>query len=327
MTDILLHASAHERIKDRLSTLDPALNVITMQTDGALHRNGAPIEMDDINAHIFWASIDFLVGGPVREAMVAVLKSDTVRWVQTASAGLDAPVWQMILDKGIKLTNSDAQAIAIAEYVLANVMAEFQPTFERREAQSAHEWKRFPFRELANTNWLIVGFGHIGSEIGRRAKAFGAHVTGVRNSGNPHKLADHVITQSEIHASLSTQDVVVLACPLTEATKNMVDGNFLSAMNSKAVLVNIGRGQLIDEGALIKALNKGKPQAAILDVFQTEPLPKDDPLWDHPKVRVTAHTSAFGSGTRDRGDDLFLENLSRYLNDKALRNEITSIDK
>jgi len=325
MTDILLHASAHARIKDRLSTLDPALNVITMQTDGALHRNGVPIEMDDINAHIFWASIDFLVGGPVREAMIALLKSETAQWVQTASAGLDAPVWQMILDKGIRLTNSDAQAIAIAEYVMANVMAEFQPTFERREAQTAHEWKRLPFRELSNTNWLIVGFGHIGSEVGRRAKAFGAHVTGVRHSGKSHELADHVITQSEIHNNLSNQDVVVLACPLTEATKIMVDGTFLSAMNNKAVLVNIGRGQLINEDALIIALDTGTPEAAILDVFQTEPLPEGHPLWDHPKVRVTAHTSAFGSGTRERGDDLFLENLQNFLNEKDLRNEVTKI--
>lgn len=314
-TQVLLYRPAYERIQPLLEAQGIEIEPILMEADGTLN-------VADAHPKAAWLSIDAMIGGPARDYFVAVLKSTSIKWVQTASAGLDNPIWAAIFKKGIRLTNSDAQAIAIAEYVLSQVLAHFQPTFERREAQSAHEWKRLGFREICATKWLIIGFGHIGSEIGRRARGFEAHVTGVRRSAEPHVHADQIITQSDIAEALPQADVVVLACPLNEATRLMVDEDFFAQMKEGSTLVNIGRGDLIDEDALVKALDKGIPEVAILDVFQTEPLPADSPLWDHPGIRVSGHTSAFGSGSRARGDQLFVENLKRFIAGDPLRNEV-----
>ena len=314
-TQVLLYRPSYERIQPLLEAQAIEIEPILMQGDGTLNAQGA-------HPQAAWFGIDTMIGGPARDYMVAVLKSASMKWVQTASAGLDNPIWAEILGKGIRLTNSDAQAIAIAEFVMAGVIAHFQPTFERRDAQQAHQWKRLGFREICTTKWLIIGFGHIGSEIGRRARGFEAHVTGVRRSAQPHVHADQIITQSEITEALPQADVVVLACPLNEATRLMVSEDFFVQMKEGSTLVNIGRGDLIDEEAMVKALNKGIPEVAILDVFQTEPLPQDSPLWDHPSIRVSGHTSAFGSGTRARGDQLFVDNLKRFIAGDPLRNEV-----
>lgn len=262
---------------------------------------------------------------PIRELAIGILKSDSITWMQTASAGLDNPLFKMVHEKGITITNSDAQAPAIAEYVMAQVMAHFQPTFERVEAQAAKQWMRLPFKEIWGTTWLVIGFGHIGSEVGKRARAFDANVIGVRHSGRPHEHADEMITQDKLGARLGEADVIVLACPLTEATRGMADAEFFAKMKKASTLVNIGRGDLVNEVALIEALKTGTPDMALLDVFQTEPLPEDSPLWVHPRVRATSHTSAFGSGTRARGDDLFIENLKKFLKSEPLKNEIKEI--
>ena len=168
----------------------------------------------------------------------------------------------------------------------------------------------------------MAGFGNIGHEIAKRIKPFGVHLTVVRRSPAAEgDLVDQVITLKDIHTELPQADVVVLACALNDETRNMCDDGFFRAMKPGAVLINIGRGGLVDEDALRAGLDRDQPGHAVLDVFQTEPLPADAWLWDHPKVRVTAHTSNSGDGNLDRGDDLFLENLRRYLAKEPLLNE------
>jgi phosphoglycerate dehydrogenase-like enzyme len=121
-------------------------------------------------------------------------------------------------------------------------------------------------------------------------------------------------------------DVIVLAAPGTPQTRHLVNDELLAAMRTGSVLVNVGRGSLVDEDALLRALDTGVPEAAILDVFATEPLPDDHPLWDHPRVVVTPHSSAGGLGRHDRAVELFVNNLSRYVRGEALLHEADPAD-
>ena len=217
-----------------------------------------------------------------------------------------------------------ATRVLIAEYVVANVLDRFQNQQRRREYQSQNRWQAEEFRELNGSRWLIIGLGNIGSRIGKGVKAFDAKVIGVRRSGLESDAAERVITQAEIASVLPDQDVVVLSCGLSEETRGLVDREFLGAMNERAILVNIGRGGLVDEPALLQSLDAGEIDFAILDVFGREPLPADSPFWNHPRVALTPHSSNRGTGTGRRGDELFLENLEAFLTGKVLRNEVAA---
>lgn len=322
MTQVLLHDNAYTRIKGQLHGVSDTIEPITIRDDGTFWLGGTQVEADDIRAEAAWMSNDFFRGDAGRTFAITLLKSKTLKWLQTASAGLDSDFFKNVMDKGVRLSNSDAQARAIAEYVMAQVMVHYQPTEERRAAQQARQWKRFGFREIYQTRWTIIGFGNIGSEIGKRARGFDAHVTGIRRTPGTHDYADAMASLDDLPSLLPGSDVVVLACPLNEVTTRMADEGFFAAMKDGATLVNIGRGGLVDEAALLNGLDAGKPDYAILDVFDTEPLPEASPLWSHERVCVTGHTSAFGSGTGKRGDELFLENVAKYLKGEALRNEV-----
>ena len=168
---------------------------------------------------------------------------------------------------------------------------------------------------------MLIGYGSIGHQIARRIKPFGVHLTVVRRSVAPDELADAVVGMDALPQVLPDADVVVLAPALTDETRNMCDAKFFAAMKPGSILVNIGRGGLVDEDALKVGLETDQPAHAVLDVFQTEPLPADHWIWKHPKVRVTAHTSNSGQGTAGRGDDLFVANLERFLAGQPLINE------
>ena len=225
------------------------------------------------------------------------------------------------MGKGIRLSKSSAQAPAIAEYVVCHALSLLAPITAYRVAQVAHEWKSVPFREVAETRWVIVGFGSIGSEIARRVKPFGAHITVVRRTPAPDALVDEVRASSDLLSLLPNADVVVLACSLNDETRGIAGTEFFAAMKPGSILVNIGRGGLLDEAALQAGLAVDKPAAAVLDVFQTEPLPADAWAWDHPKVRVSSHCAGAGSGVLGRGDELFLENYRRFLAGEPLLHE------
>ena len=187
-------------------------------------------------------------------------------------------------------------------------------------------WKRVDFREVASTRWLMLGFGNIGREIAQRLKPFGAHLTVVRRSNAADPLVDAVHPASDLPRLLPDADVVVLAAPLNDETRDLAGEAFFQAMKPGAILINIARGEIVDEDALRRGLDRDQPARAVLDVFRTEPLPADHWAWDHPKVRLTAHTSNAGDGLLARGDALFLDNLRRYMAGEPLRNEATKAE-
>jgi phosphoglycerate dehydrogenase-like enzyme len=183
-----------------------------------------------------------------------------------------------------------------------------------------------PFREVLGSTWLIIGFGAVGQGVARRAKAFGARIIGVRRDQTADPLADVIAPLEAAPAHLPEADVVVLCAPLNADTRHLADATFFTAMKRGAVLANVGRGALVDETALLAALERGAPGHAVLDVFETEPLPADSPLWAHPKVSVSAHCSGVTGAQDGRNCELFLDNLGRYLRGQPLLYEVDPRD-
>jgi phosphoglycerate dehydrogenase-like enzyme len=252
----------------------------------------------------------------------ALLASAPLRWVQSAGAGYDTWHFQQLLGRGVRLTTAHVNNVPIAEYVLREVLDRFQRADRWRAGQVAHHWEHHEWREVTGSTWLVVGVGAIGSAVAERARAFGAHIVGVRRTPDGTEPVDEMVGPDALLAQLPRADVVVLTLPATDATHHLVDATFLAAMQPDAVLVNVARGAIVDEAALIHALDAGRPDFAVLDVVETEPLPADSPPWDHPRVVVTPHSSSGGHGRFARGADLFAENLRRYRAGEPLLHEV-----
>ncbi|MEZ4863873.1 MAG: D-2-hydroxyacid dehydrogenase [Caldilineaceae bacterium] len=321
MTRILIEEQAYHRLETQMSAIDTELKFILMHSDGQLYLNGKAIPIEAAKPDIAWLNVGLVRANLGQQYIQTVLAAGTVKWLQTYNAGLDQPFYQKILEQGIRISASSAQAIAIAEYVIANVLACYQDVFARRRYQQAHQWQKTTFKELWHTRWLLVGFGNIGQAVAQRLRAFECQVIAVRRSGQAHALADQVITPAQMAEHLPQVDGVIIACPLTQETTGLVNEAFFQHLKPGATLVNIARGKIVDEAALMDALQRGIVAQAILDVFDPEPLPADSPLWDLENVLITPHSSNAGSNTPLRGDLLFLENLRRFLAHEPLLNE------
>jgi len=324
MTRLLIHENAFNRIENQISDITDSLEMVFLKTDGTLNFNGETIDPGQLNADITWMSVDMMMTNQMEQYVKLVLETESLKWLQTFHAGLDIPFYRKFFDNGIRITKSDAQAVAIAEYVIGNVLAFYQGVFTRQQHQTAHKWQNTFFRELWKTSWLIVGFGNIGQEIAKRLRPFECDIIGVRRSPPDHPLADGIIALSKIADYLPRADVVVLACALNEETMGLADKAFFSKMKPGSIFVNIARGKLMDQSALIEALSGGTPQYAVLDVFDPEPLPVESHLWDMENVIISPHSSNAGAGLVQRGDQLFVNNLRRYLDDKPLHDEINA---
>lgn len=318
---LLMHERSWARNRAALEALGAAVTPLLINDEGVIACGGAALSVDDARPEAAWANTDTFFSGAGRNFMAAALKSPDLKWMQSGAAGFDNPVFGAIVQKGARLTTSHGQAVGMADYVLWGVLDHFQQGPARRAAQAAGQWDRRPFREMAGSLWTIVGFGAIGRGVAVRARAFGAHVTGVRRSAGADPDADRMATLAELPALLPRTDVLVLACPLTAETRHIGGADTFGRLPQGSVLVNVGRGGLVDEQALLAALERDAPGHAVLDVFETEPLPGDSPFWSHPRVTLTPHSSGMSGGNQPRNDALFLDNLARYLAGEPLRNE------
>lgn len=324
---LLIYEPSYRRLEAAITRLGPAIDPVLMDEAGGLTHDGRPVSIEDAAVEAAWANNEVWLGPVARQFSVALLKSPTLKWLQSGAAGFDHPIFGQLVQRGVRLATSHGQAVGMADYVLWGVLDHLQRGPERRAAQTAGDWRRsLRFRELAGGEWLVIGFGAIGQGVGARARAFGARVVGVRRNQAPDPAADVIAAQADIPALLPRADVVVLSVPLTPETRHLVDAAFLAAMKPRAVLVNVGRGGLVDEAALLAALDKGAPEHAILDVFETEPLPKESPFWSHPRVTLTPHLSGVTEGQAARNDEVFLENLRRYVGRQPLISEIDPKD-
>jgi phosphoglycerate dehydrogenase-like enzyme len=250
-----------------------------------------------------------------------------LKWIHVTSAGVAQLMRPDVQATGITITNARGiHAIPMAEHTLGVMLAlarKFQDTVHYQDAQNwAQEaiWQSRP-TELYGATLLIVGFGAIGMEIARRARAFGMRVEGVTRSGHGDAtLAEKIYPASELLQALPHADHIVLAAPDTPGSKGMIGARELNAMKRSAYLLNIARGALIDESALIDALENGTIAGAALDVAEKEPLPPESPLWKLKNVFITPHTSAVSELLWPRQTELFLENLDRWFSGRDLKN-------
>jgi phosphoglycerate dehydrogenase-like enzyme len=273
---------------------------------------------------IAYAGPDVALAG-ISHFLTSLIEGRRPQWLQTCAAGVEHPIYAALARSGVRVTNNHATSSAIAEYVLSTVLDHFQRGPERRSAAGACDWRRLFFREVRDTHWLVIGLGAIGRDVAVRARAFGARVTAVRHRVTVDPDADRVIGYADLLDCVADADVIVVSTALAESTHNLVDREFLARLSpGKTVLVNVARGEIIDEDALAQSLHNGQPEFACLDVFTSEPLPVDSWLWNDPRVTVTAHAAALGSGVVARTDALFLKNLRRFTAGDTLLNDVTA---
>ncbi|MEO6886207.1 MAG: D-2-hydroxyacid dehydrogenase [Jatrophihabitantaceae bacterium] len=242
-----------------------------------------------------------------------------LRWVQATSGGAGEHVAAADLSteerQRVLITRAGGvHAGPLAEFAIFGLLA-FTKGLPRLLAdQQAKRWDHYPVAELAGSTVLVVGLGSVGLQVARLAKAFGMRVIAVNRSGHTDSPdVDQIRTARFLGDLLPVSHGVVLTLPLTEKTRGMIDAAAIARMHSRAVLVDIGRGGVIDEPALVQALQQGKLAGAALDVFATEPVPADSPLWTLPNVLLSPHTAGLSVRENERIIDVFCENLRRYL--------------
>jgi phosphoglycerate dehydrogenase-like enzyme len=254
--------------------------------------------------------------------MAVALGAPRLRWLHTMSAGVDHPVFRTFLDRGVVLTTSSGSSAApIAGTAIMYLLALSRDLPRMLRAQERHEWAWEPWSELSGRRIAVLGWGPIGREVARLAVAHGMSPTVVRRTvrgdeGHPTRTLDELVDVVADH------DVVVLALPLTENTRHIVSARVISAMQPGALLVNVGRGELVDQVALTVALRDGHLGGAGLDVTDPEPLPADDPLWSAPNVIITPHNSGSTDGTARRAVDAFFDNLRCWCAGGELRHRV-----
>jgi D-2-hydroxyacid dehydrogenase (NADP+) len=250
-----------------------------------------------------------------------------LRWFHAAAAGVDRFVPVLAGRSGVVLTNSRGpHAVPMAEFVLATIFGISKQLPQQRDAQGRRDWQAGragpELREVRGQRVCVVGLGAIGTEVARLAAAVGMSVVGVRREPAAHPLVETVYTTERITEAVADADHVVVACPLTSATKGLIDARVLAAMPARAWLNNVARGEVIDEDALFEALRSRRIAGAALDTLWQEPLPAASRWWTLDNVVITPHRAAQSDQSREPLLELLAENLRRYRAGEELLNKI-----
>lgn len=332
-----------DELRDRLPS-EWELVVISDATDGS--GDGAARISPEVLAAIPDAEIYFGYGIPP-ELLEA---GERLQWVHSGAAGVGSSLTPTMLESTVVFTNSaGVHAPPMAETVLAMLLHFGRGLDFAVEAKARSEWEKEPYYaagaplgELSDATVGIIGFGGIGREVARRVASLGARVIAVKRTparpgeANLKPVAGGGVLGSRIEmvwgasgldAVYRESDVIVVAAPDTPETRGMVDESAFDRMKEGVVLVNVARGPLVDEDALVRALVERRIRGAGLDVFSREPLPSDHPLWDLPNVVITPHVSAVTRGFWRRETDLILRNLDRYMKDDPVEEWENVVDK
>lgn len=298
----------------------------------------APPAVDDarpIDADIAFVSRDVTgrstkheVQPATRRFYTAMLEAPSLRWTHTHSAGADRPVFGELRQQGVTVTTSSgANASVVAQTALAGLLALARHLPQMLATQRERRWAPLMGadmpRDLHGQTATIVGWGPIGQQIGAVLRLFGMSVVVVRQRATPAGEGFETVTFADVPAVLPRTDWLVLACPLTDETRGLLSAAALDSLPKGARLVNVSRGEVVDEPALIAALQGGRLAGAYLDVFAHEPLPADSPLWTLPNVIATPHSAGFSDGNAARVVEVFLDNLGRWITQTPLRNAVS----
>ena len=319
---LLLQAHLQPGTTDRLRALSPDLEIIDATADDAF----------DIDA-LADPKLEVIVG---RRVPADLARVPGLRWLQVGSAGVDHLAGDPPWARGIQVTNARGVfAIPIGEYVTGAILRINQPVDRWAADQAARRWplEDEPVASVVRGRTVVlVGYGSIGREVARQLAALGLRIIAVKprpevrfdasyrvpGTGDPDgSIPERIVGVQALAEVACAADYLILTLPLTAESRGIVDARILAALPATAWLINVSRGALVDEEALLAALHEGRLGGAVLDVFAEEPLPADHPLWDAPNVIITPHVS--GATSRFR-DDLVVENVRRYLAGEPLLN-------
>lgn len=246
-----------------------------------------------------------------------------LRWIQTLSAGVEKIIHPWFVESDIMLTSARGiHGIPVSEHVLAMMLCFTRGLHLNIRNQEKKSWHRPPVDELYEKTVGIVGLGSIGRDIAKKCKAMNMRVVAIKQAMTEELFVDLLLPPQELDRLLELSDYVILAVPLTPATHHLLNAERIGKMKKTAFLVNIARGEVVNEAALIEALKEGRIKGAGLDVFTTEPLPTDHPLWNFPNVIITPHVAALSPYYLDRAIALVADNVARYLQGREMLNMI-----
>ena len=274
-----------------------------------------------IETHAPQVALTFKVGtDPFPRNMF--FENECFRWIHAGGAGIDhLRPWP----DTIKVTNSSGiHGDIMAEYILAAIIG-FNHNWRLFEQQQIKKhWQKYESKTIAQQTLVIVGLGSIGMHAAKLAMSVGMKIIGVRSKSGSSEEAMRVVGKDQLNWAMAQADHVAICLPLTEETQGMIDGSVLAHLKPGAHFINVARGGIVDEAALLEFLSAEQIAGATLDVFAKEPLPQDSPFWTIPNVRLTPHSSSDIVGWQQRVIDLFQDNLERWLRYEPLRNVVQS---
>jgi phosphoglycerate dehydrogenase-like enzyme len=342
LTQVLIASPLEVELAARIQAADPRAEVL-FEPDllpppryPADHR-GDPAFRRDAQAEARWrslldrAEVLFGVPGDSAQDLAAVVTGlPRLRWVHATSAGAGEQVRKAglaaeALKRVAVTTSSGVHAVPLAEFAILGLLAVAKELPRLVEDQRAKAWPEVhrPLRELSGQTLFLVGLGEIGREVARLGKALGMRTVGFRRTeGPPPAGVDEAHGPQHLAELAGQADAMVVSLPLTDQTAGLIDRATIERLPASCIFVNVGRGGVVDEPALIDALRDRRIAGAVLDVFATEPLPADSPLWTLPNVLVTPHAAALSARENERITELFADNLRRYLDGRPLRNVV-----
>ena len=313
----ILSARYRQRDLERIAAAAPGSRLVSVSLEGLADGDLSDVEV--------------LLRGPLPAAIFdrLIARCPRLKWVHSATAGVERVLTPAALQRRLAITNARGVfSVPIAEYVMLMILAVSRRLPQLLELQRERTWQPLESRELRDVTVGVVGLGSIGHCVAQLASAFGSRVVAVRRDvagegdepGATSADLAEVLPPERLPELMAQSDFVVLALPLTPDTESLFDGALLAHAKAGAWLINVARGRLVDERALVRALREGPLGGAVLDTFREEPLPPDSPLYSLPNVIVTPHTSWSSGGVLDRSIDLFCENLGRFARGEQLHN-------
>jgi phosphoglycerate dehydrogenase-like enzyme len=313
---ICLTAELADSLAERISSVAGDAELVRLEDDGSFDGDPGACE-------VLCFATGVTQNPGVMKGLARFVDAPALRWVQSPGAGVDNPFFTLLLKKGVRLTNaSGIHAEPIAQYAAAYIL-HWERQVARHQAQQARaEWKVLYSDDLTAKTLGIVGYGGIGQATARIAKAIGMRVIATKRTPAEDPNVDELLGPDDLPKLLAASDYVLLCLPFSEATRHTISGPELAAMKESAVLINVARGGVVDEPALIEALQTRRIRGATLDVVSEEPLPASSPLWQLENCVLTPHDAGYSPLGDARLGELFLDNLGRYVRGEPLRNEV-----
>jgi glyoxylate/hydroxypyruvate reductase A len=320
-----LAATIAEAMPGRLRVLHES-DLMPVQRYVADH-NGIPRQLTDAQQRR-WLDVlsqaDVMFGFDWFDPGALPKNAPRLRWLQATSAGIgEFLIGTGLIKSDITFTTAaGVHAGALAEFTILGLLYFFRDVPRLTAMQKAHHWERYTNREMAGSRLLLVGLGGVGREVARRCAAMGIEVWGARRRTGeaPPEGVSRLVPVAELRRHLASVDSLVLACPLTDETRGLIGAAEIAAMRRGAIIINIARGAVIDEAAMTAALADKRLGGAALDVFATEPLPVDSPLWDMPNVLFCPHSASTVMAENARIVEMFIDNLHRFVEGRPLHN-------